>query len=148
MTTSNTSDSTPRARNASERTPLALPCRIERGSAEWPKFAPAWADCASVEPDAATPAALTYTFERVWSVPSVLREVESFPVLAVRQAFEPGAAGLHEPGTPRVVLGDEGLWADYRAESVAELLHSIADALAPLSAAQRPAGPDTAAGAP
>lgn len=110
---------------------------ITPGSDAWPEFAPEWAGCAWIEPDQREPTASPcYVFEGCWSIPSSYREGDPFAVLTIRQRFTPTA---HASGEPWIVVGPDGLWADYRPQQVAALLRSIADALAPQSAGERPA---------
>lgn len=102
-----------------------FPRAISRESADWPEFAPGWADYASIEP-----AEGTVTFGRDWSIPGAYRDVEPLVVVRVEQEFT-GTAGALASGAPRVAAGPGTLWTDHRAERVAATLRAIADALAP-----------------
>ena len=97
---------------------------IERDSADWPAFAPAWAERATIEPHAVT-------FERTWTIPSQFRDAAPLVVVRVEQEWAAGEQGEYAPGAPRVAAGPGNLWADWRADEVAAALREIASALNP-----------------
>ena len=104
---------------------------IERGSADWPTFAPDWAQRATIEPHDGSHLAGVVTFERAWTIPSQFRDTDPLAVVRVGQEWTAGEQGGYVPGTPRVAAAPGDLWADWRADEVAAALREIAGALGP-----------------
>lgn len=102
-----------------------------RAAADWPPFAPAWAERASIHGDAVT-------FERKWAIPAVVREVDPMPMLRIEQTWTTGegARPAAPESAPRIVAGPGEVWVDWRAEEVASTLRQIADALDPQDGGQ------------
>jgi len=101
---------------------------IERGSNDWPRFAPVWAESANHDSDNRT-----MTFERGWSIPGTFRGMEPLIVVRVLQDFTYDEANEVVSCTePWVSTDPDGLWADRRRDEITATLRAIADALAPV----------------
>jgi hypothetical protein len=96
---------------------------ITRDAADWPIYAPGWADTATID---RYPETSVVTFERAWTLPGMFRDVEPLVVVRVEQVWDAARA---EPEPPRVVAGRGDLWADARGDEVASTLADILAAL-------------------
>jgi hypothetical protein len=63
------------------------------------------------------------------------RDTPNFEFVTVEQdwAADANDTSVLVPGTPRVIVGRDSMWLDYRAEKVAETLRAIASALDPIT---------------
>lgn len=101
------------------------PPAVQRTDADWPTFAPAWADTSRIDGDGVT-------FERSWTVPAIYRDAAPLIVVRLQETF---VLGTDNPPWSLGMFLDAGvggypaMWSDARVAQVAETLDDIVKAL-------------------